>query len=171
MPRARPLDDRGTPCGIAMLSGRQIGWRALGMPKVVPDEITRREQAKTGGLEVGVSIAGGVIGSVLYQLFAVRPMISSFGWGAVVLGWIVVPVVFSMIAWWLFLGRIRAARYKRLFEIYLSMGRCGSCGYELADLPTSADGFVACPECNAAWLAQRVGQPTPEPDAKHGKNR
>lgn len=165
MPRTTPIDDRGTPCGIASLSGKQIGWRALGMPGVVPDEITRLEQAKTGGLEVGVSIAGGVVGSVLYQLFLVRPMIGSVGWGAVILGWITVPMVFAAITWWLFLGRIRAARYKRLFEIYLSMGRCGSCGYELADLPRSTDGFVACPECNASWLFDRVRTALDEQDS------
>lgn len=156
MPRTQPIDDRGNPCGIASLTGKQTGWRALGLPGVVPDEITRLEQAKTGGLEAGVSIAGGVVGSVLYQLLLVRPMIDSVGWGAVILGWIVVPMVFATITWWLFLGRIRSARYKKLFQIYLSLGRCGSCGYELTDLPTSTDGYAACPECNASWLSGRI---------------
>ena len=39
----------------------------------------------------------------------------------------------------------------RIREAILGTGRCASCGYNLVDLPTSADGLTVCPECDAAW--------------------
>jgi hypothetical protein len=39
-----------------------------------------------------------------------------------------------------------------------AIGRCPSCGYELAQLPIEPDGCVVCPECGAAW--RRMEQPS-----------
>ncbi len=156
--RQGPTDDRGEPCGLAQLSGRQLGWRALGLRRLTPDVHTRSEQNITVGLETGVALVGGIAGAVLYQL-VLYPVFS--GWMTpwmFWLGFLIIPVVFSMIAWWLFLGKIRTARSTRIIEIYLAAGRCAACGYALADLVGEHDRCLVCPECNAAWLASRVGR-------------
>lgn len=35
-------------------------------------------------------------------------------------------------------------------------GRCAGCGYRLAELDADGDGFIVCPECGAAWRADRM---------------
>ncbi|MBL8990127.1 MAG: hypothetical protein JNJ48_00960, partial [Phycisphaerae bacterium] len=41
----------------------------------------------------------------------------------------------------------------------LSARRCPTCGYDLsAAEPDVADGCVVCPECSAAWSAERLGR-------------
>jgi len=163
MADACPTDDRGAPCRLADLSPRQIGWRALGLPSVTPDFITKGEQKQTAVLETVVALAGGLVGAVLYWV-VITPALSHWisTWGSLgriisMSGLVVVSVVFAMIAWYLFLPRIRASRSGRIIEIYLSAGRCAACGYALERLEPEADGCVVCPECNAAWHAERVG--------------
>jgi len=57
-------------------------------------------------------------------------------------------------------GRRRLARESGAFvSTLLGMGRCGSCGYQLKDLPQDADGRCTCPECGAVWRSERVGVP------------
>jgi len=157
MASAKPTDDRSAPCRLADLSPRQIGWRALGLQSVTPDFITKHEQTQTAGVETAVALAGGAVGCVLYQ-FLIFPAFARWmtGW-MYWLGWVVVPVVVAMIAWFAFLGKIRVSRADRIIGIYLSAGRCASCGYALESLEPEADGCVVCPECHAAWKADRVG--------------
>lgn len=40
-------------------------------------------------------------------------------------------------------------------EALVSYGRCGSCGYMIRDLPRDESGLTTCPECDAAWRAER----------------
>ncbi len=42
-----------------------------------------------------------------------------------------------------------------------SLGRCGSCGYDLAGLRPDGAGLVRCPECPAAWRADRWANKRP----------
>lgn len=43
----------------------------------------------------------------------------------------------------------------------VAAGSCASCGYAMTGLPTSPDGFLVCPECRAAWRADRRLCPEP----------
>jgi len=57
-------------------------------------------------------------------------------------------------------------KYRReLAASYVAEGICASCGYSLKGLPDESDGCVTCPECGAAWRAQRIVAPTWEDDA------
>lgn len=40
-------------------------------------------------------------------------------------------------------------------------GHCGACGYSMEDSPVQSDGVRLCPECGAAWHADRVTRPRP----------
>ncbi|MCC6678009.1 MAG: hypothetical protein IT436_12770 [Phycisphaerales bacterium] len=42
----------------------------------------------------------------------------------------------------------------------LREGRCPSCAYIIAGLPTEPDGRTTCPECSAAWTRDSIGTPT-----------
>ncbi len=59
------------------------------------------------------------------------------------------------LAWLTFSLWIRHARL-RLRSVFVAGRHCASCGYNLANLPTSPDGLTICPECDAAW---RLAQP------------
>lgn len=51
----------------------------------------------------------------------------------------------------------RERRAKVLTTIWLNRARCASCGYGLQGNRVDADGCVGCPECQAAWEAERLG--------------
>ncbi len=156
---SQPKDDRGQACGLKPLSARQIGWRALGLPSVTPDPAIKQEMRQTARLESGIALAGGAAGALFYKFVLkqfVLNWVSSLG-SLVVMG--IVAIITAMLVWWLALGRIRIKHASRIHDIYLTMGRCGSCGYALADLHPTDDGFLNCPECNASWRVDRVGTP------------
>ncbi len=147
-------DDRGKSCGITALSRRQVGVRAMGL-RVLTDPHTRRELAITDKLELACAIGGGVVAAVIWQLAWLKlPVLGLVGLCG---GFTVIPPVAGAIAWRLTLGTVRRRRFRRLVEVYLSTGRCASCGYMLAGLAMEGDGCVVCPECGAAWRAERIG--------------
>lgn len=154
---SQPKDDRGQPCGLKPLSARQVGWRALGLPSITPDPAIKQEMRQTVALETGIALAGGVVGAVLYKFVLKQLVLNWVGSFGSLVVMVIVAIITAMIAWWLALGRIRITRASRILDIYLAMGQCGSCGYDLADLHPTDDGFLNCPECNAAWRADRVG--------------
>ncbi len=156
MTRRNPTDDRGKPCGIAELSRRQLGWRMMGLGSKTPDEHVRREQPMTQAYDVAVAIAGGIVGLFVWK-YAVTPVLpgGGFWWGT--FAYVVFVPAFATAAWVLVLPEIRRRRFGRISEIYLDAGRCAGCGYELKDLTPEGDGCVVCPECHAAWRADRLG--------------
>ena len=157
---SQPKDDRSQPCRLAPLTARQIGWRALGLRSVTPDPAIKQEMRQTVVLENSIALAGGVVGAVFYK-FVLKQLVSKWvgSLGSIVV-MVIVAIITAMLVWWLALGRIRITRSSRIHDIYLAMGQCGSCGYALADLRPTDDGFLNCPECNAAWRVDRVGTPT-----------
>jgi hypothetical protein len=152
----RPCDDREQPCGIAQLSGRQIGWRALGLKSVTPDPIIKREQGETAVRETVIALGGGVVGWVFWQML-ISPITKPLVGDLLDLLFIMIfSIVVAMVFWYVFLGWIRRGRFVRIAEIYLSQGHCASCGYKLDGLDIEPDGCVVCPECNAAWQHERI---------------
>ena len=56
-------------------------------------------------------------------------------------------------------------RFRReLAASYVAEGICASCAYSLKGLPDEPDGCVTCPECGAAWRAERIVAPTWDDD-------
>jgi hypothetical protein len=89
------------------------------------------------------------IGYLVIPLF----MLSFMAIAAVGLpGWaIFVPAAF-MVVFVSLVGRwARDVEWARLRPTLLGAGRCASCAYPIAKLPTEGDGCVPCPECGAAW--------------------
>jgi uncharacterized Zn finger protein (UPF0148 family) len=103
----------------------------------------------------------------------------------VVLGVIALAVITALLSSWLFAGasmayamslqglmfgglaiflfhRSRRRYSHRLVESLLRIGACPSCGYRLGGAMVEADGAVVCPECAAAWKAERVGSQRPD---------
>jgi hypothetical protein len=146
-------DDRGRPCALAELSPRQVGVRALGMP-ALHDADTRRELAVTDRMELAVALAGGLAGAIAWQLM--RMLVPVLGVPGLCGGFVIIPTAAAALAWRLSLGAIRRRRAGPLVAGYLASARCGACGYALAGLPPAADGCVVCPECSAAWRAERI---------------
>ena len=152
-----PCDDRGTPCTIAKLSAKQIGWRALGLKSVTRDPIVKREQATAVGQETAVALVGGFVGWFLWDIF-VSPMTTPHvGFFIDLLLMTTFAIVVAMVFWFFLLDWIRRSRFDHVADIYLSQGRCAACGYLLEDLIVEPDGCVVCPECNGAWKKERIG--------------
>lgn len=151
-----PVDDRDQPCTVAQLTSRQLAWRAVGIKSLTNDELVKREQQVTINLEVAIAIAGGVIGWVLWTVLFL-PFTSLKG---TLLGNTLVPmassIVVSTIIWFISLSWVRRNKFHRIAQIHLEHGHCAACGYSLHDLTVESDGCLVCPECNAAWRADRV---------------
>lgn len=47
---------------------------------------------------------------------------------------------------------------KPIADALLREGVCASCGYNLCDAPVSDQGLRTCPECGAAWRADRISR-------------
>jgi len=153
----RPHDDRGALCGIAQLSLKQIGWRALGLKSITKDPIVKGEQSATVGSETGVALAGGFAGWLFWQNM-ISPITKPLAGDLLDIVFLMTfSIVVAMVFWYVLLGWIRRRRFDRIAEIFLDQGHCASCGYLLDDLAVESDGCVVCPECNAAWKKERIG--------------
>jgi len=152
-----PKDDRDRPCAVARLTSRQLAWRSIGIKSLTKDEITKQEQQVTINLEIAIALIGGVLGWALWTVLFLpfTPLKGSL------LGNFLIPMIASIavstIIWFASLTWIRQRMFSRIADIHLEHGKCAGCGYELRDLPTENDGCVVCPECNAAWNADRIG--------------
>lgn len=151
-----PRDDRDQPCAVARLTNRQLAWRAVGIKSLTKDELIKQEQQVTLNTEIAVAIVGGLLGWVLWTAILL-PFTSL---GGSYLGNFLIPtgmsIVISAILWFATLSRVRERKFSTIAGIHLMHGRCAGCGYALHDLPTEPDGCIVCPECNAAWKANRV---------------
>ena len=50
----------------------------------------------------------------------------------------------------------RRFRHGPLAAMLVAYRRCGACAYDLRGVNPDAEGFIACPECGAAWHTSRV---------------
>lgn len=161
----RPLDDRGHPCSLPRLSAGQVARRFWGIGHLTGDQATARERKATDWPEAMAVLVGGALGWTLWQA-AIDPLLPAG-----------VPVVVrilliwcgcaagAVLGWLALLGPIRARRFRRVTGTALAQGVCPACGYALAGLVPEPDGCLACPECHAAWRADRVGPGPGEPAA------
>lgn len=65
-----------------------------------------------------------------------------------------IPAVVMVIS----LMQAERARAAEIARAYMSHGVCPGCAYTLGGLPTESDGCIACPECGAAWKADRIAR-------------
>lgn len=155
----KPRDDRGQPCSIAGLSRRQLAWRALGISSITPDKATGQEMKKTDVAEIAISLIGGVIGWAAWTRYIgphtgphLGSLVDAFAQCAF-------AIIVSLAVWYLGLAPLRRAKFSDIAEIYLGEGRCPACDYSLHGLDPEPDDRKVCPECNAAWHADRIGEP------------
>lgn len=153
-----PRDDRDRPCAVARLTSRQLAWRSIGIKSLTRDELIKQEQQVTLPAEVAIAVAGGVLGWVLWTalVLPLTPMQNTLLGHFVMPVW--VSVVVSTALWFATLGWVRQHKFSKIAGIHLRHGRCAGCAYSLTDLPAGDDACVVCPECNAAWRAERVGR-------------
>ena len=153
-----PHDDRDQPCAVARLTNRQLAWRALGIKSLTKDELVKQEQQATINTEVAISLIAGVLGWGVWVV-AILPFT---GLKNTYTGHLIVPFFFCIIvstsAWYLSLSWVRRLKSARLAQIHLNHGLCPACAYTLKGLETQQDGCVVCPECSAAWKADRLSQ-------------
>ncbi len=153
---SRPSDDRGNPCGVAGMSWKQLGWHLLGLRRLTRDAQVKRQQRITSNAEQSFAAVGSMIGTA-----AVLPLLLGPGAprGFVPLFVIGMTGAFALgiPAWLLGLRWARRRKFDAISAIYIDAGRCAGCGYTLADLAAEPDGCVVCPECGAAWRADRLG--------------
>lgn len=60
---------------------------------------------------------------------------------------------------WLYLWYVRRGALGQIARTAVAEGVCGSCAFPLQGVPVDDAGLVRCPECNAAWRAERVVMP------------
>lgn len=118
----------------------------------------RFEQGQTAGRETVAGLAGGVLGLILYKLTLSGSVRAIGGYSTDLAIQMLSAIAVGMAAWYAALGPIRRSSFLKIAPIYLAEHRCPSCGYRLSDLPVESDGCVVCPECNAAWRADRFGE-------------
>jgi hypothetical protein len=151
-----PKDDRDHPCAVARLTNRQLAWRSVGIKSFTKDELTKQEQQVTLNTEIAIAIAGGVLGWGLSVGFV--QLFTSLNGS--LLGNFLIPIIsaiiVSTIVWFCTLTWVRHRAFPKIAGIYLQYGSCAGCGYSLNDLPVEEDHCIVCPECNAAWKADRV---------------
>lgn len=86
--------------------------------------------------------------------------------------WLVVFALFMALWTPFFFRYLQKRRAGMIFQTLLSHGRCGSCGYVLAQVPPARDGCVVCPECGGAWRQDRLGaREGSDPAAAPGESR
>jgi hypothetical protein len=152
-----PKDDRDQPCDVARLTNRQLAWRSIGIKSLTKDELTKQEQQITLNTEIGFALAGGFLGWAMWTAVFL-PFTSLSG---SLLGSFLIPmssaIIVSTIVWFGTLTWVRQRKFLKIAGIHLRHGQCAACGYPLRDLPVEDDRCIVCPECNAAWRADRVG--------------
>ena len=154
-----PTDDRNQPCAVARLTNRQLAWRSIGIKSLTKDELVKQEQQVTLNTEVAIALLGGVLGWVLWTA-VIMPFTNLQN---TMLGHLVIPfvlsIVVSTILWFVTLSWVRQRKFAKIATIHLQHGKCAGCGYALRDLPTEDDACIVCPECSAAWKAERIETP------------
>lgn len=147
------------------MTNRQLAWRSIGIKRLTNDQVVRQEQQATINTEIGIALAGGLIGWVLWTA-AILPFTPLKG---TLLGNLVLPTITSIVVstaiWLVSLNAIRRSKFHIISSIHLEQGHCAACAYKLEGLTPEPDGCITCPECSAAWKHDRIGAAgMPEPD-------
>lgn len=94
---------------------------------------------------------------VALGVFFLQPDLSKFGKLGEIAGWIFGAMVIGFVLWMRMYYR-HANFYDRRFTEPLRRGHCAQCGWALVGLIPEPDNCIQCPECGAAWKADRLGK-------------
>lgn len=151
---AGAADDRGQPVallGFADLKRveRDPNQRRAALARRLRDAV-RAESRRSTPLRAVVMVTLIV---VVWAAWAVVVTVAP-SFRSVPIFWIVVVVSVVGFRFW-----ARRAAAGNLARTAVAEGVCGACAYSLQDLATEPDGCLVCPECGAAWRAERITRP------------
>lgn len=72
---------------------------------------------------------------------------------------------------WLTWRAVRAECAELTRTTLMAFGRCPACAYAIGDLERDASGLIRCPECRAAWKAERLGPVSSPPPGAAAASR
>jgi|GEM_PF-699040 len=147
-------DDRGQPVAILSFADlkrveRDPNQRRAALARRLRDAV-RAESRRSTPLRAVVIVTLVV---VVWAAWAVVVTLAP-SFRSVPIFWIV--VVASVVGFRIWARRAAAGNLARTA---VAEGVCGACAYSLQDLATEADGCLVCPECGAAWRAERITRP------------
>lgn len=143
------IDDRGAPGKVIAISRLRTDPRMADarFAAVYERAVRLTMSGYRMGLQVAICLAAGGVFAVLSRWLGMRSPP-----GVTVLATVAVSVALTIMLWrW---SEMRSA--PRLAVILVEAGLCPTCSYTLADLPLETDGCRVCPECGAAWRADRM---------------
>ncbi|HVZ94645.1 MAG TPA: hypothetical protein VG797_09050 [Phycisphaerales bacterium] len=161
----KTTDDRGRK--VPLLRAFRSAFIPTAEVRAMPEEIRGRVLASQRvpgiiavaiGWAFGIALCTGFFGTMSRSGSQFIRSIS--GPLAVMLGVTLFVLVMWFIAWIGFVAN-RLIRHAAIADRILSLGRCASCGHDLGGLIPADDGCVTCPECAAAWRADRTRPPQP----------
>jgi len=101
------------------MTNRQLAWRSIGIKRLTNDQVVRQEQQATINTEIGIALAGGLIGWVLWTA-AILPFTPLKG---TLLGNLVLPTITSIVVstaiWLVSLNAIRRSKFHIISSIHL----------------------------------------------------
>lgn len=157
----RAVDDRGRPVrrlsikdlkraarsdhpGLAMLANRLRAAIRSESRRNTPDRVVLMVS-----LTIGVLVGNAVLMTTLISWYRLR------GSGLAVLSLLGLIAVANL----MLRCYVRRGAMASLARTAVAEGACGSCAFSLRGAPQEPDGMIVCPECGAAWRAERVVAP------------
>lgn len=139
-------DHRGQP--IALAGVREVQRRAIDLPRLQPVVDTLAAiWMETVPTKARVAL--------FVPLFLLLSATAWLGFWERMGIYLLVGVAAVLMIRFVFRVRFREARAAQR-DVLVCAGLCAGCGYSLTGLAPQHDGVVECPECDAAWLADRV---------------
>lgn len=96
--------------------------------------------------------------AIALGVFVLEPDLSKLGRFGEIAGWIIGGLAIACVIWMRTYYKVSTRRDWQSDES-LRRGHCAQCGRALAGLTPQPDNCIQCPECGAAWKADRVGKP------------
>lgn len=129
-------------------AGADRGGTGLG---VVTEATGRKARGQTGTGALSAQIAYSLALVFIALLAFLNFRRGSYGFGVFMLCLLAYTFFELFIKRW-----YRRWRHKeQIVRALIAFDRCGSCGYELKGINTQDDGCLVCPECGAAWRADK----------------
>lgn len=157
----QPLfDDRDEPCKLLSVRdlrrASQTDRPALaGVARTLRTAI-KAESGRTTPGTVAMQI-GGVIGAVVLTPFVAIFLVEVLGAPAAVMPLVFIALLAAGLQGPRLLARARVRKSLALTAV--AEGVCGSCAFSLEGVAPERDDRLVCPECGAAWRADRVTRP------------
>jgi len=151
-------DDSGKPCKLVRLSYAVILKQTFFHKRWIRDPLMIAENKAFGGRDYAVVLLTGIPLAIVW-LFTTPWIPTNFMSDLPdLIVFMIVFLVLAASALWMMQGWVRAPRAQLIIEHKLAAAQCPACNYPLANLNPDDDHRVTCPECSAAWHAERIGR-------------